>query len=1148
MFGVMIMTEEKAKKDLRTAKKSVDSPKRKTVSDSAKSKKKVESSKKTNSTKKESTNTRKTAGSKPNKKKESLKKQVIVNDELLSNNLPSAQNEIKRTEREKSSNLDDSTPKVKKNKKSKKKTTAGMPDLEIDKVKNEVISADIHEKTETDSNVIPLTPQNEVMDENTSTNEPLTETLENQSVTVPKEEEEEISEEHEQVSDSVKLDTSTIPPQQPTEESKESTKLHSFEKNKKRFSIALLFFNIRFFFEETWLKISYAFTSLASSISSLFISNKSKKKIKKTSPENETQDDLRTFEVSTSKDVNYEEDFEKTLVLKKISDFEDHKPSPPEKKTSKLKVFFAGFIIFLICIGLVVGSFGIGIITKITANGPELNLNDFIGQESSKIYDGDGNVIAELGAYLRENITYNDLPECVVDAFVAIEDSRFFEHNGFDLPRFTKAFLENIKTMSFSQGGSTFTMQLVKNTYFSIDDIHSSTIAQKSIDRKVQEIDLALRIENDMSKVEIFEKYLNKLNFGGNIRGVQKASLYYFGKSVNEINLSEAALLAGIINRPNDYNPYNYLENATQRRDTVLNMMSYHGYITPAEADLAKSIKVEDLLVGEQRTYNRTENQYQSYIDAVVQEVQQLTGKDPALASMKIYTYMNVDVQSTIDGIQDGTIPIPFPDDLMQVAMISMNNQTGAILGVGGGRNYDGARLLNRATSNFKQPGSAVKPFLSYALAFEHLYWSSNHVLTDRPMTYKGSSLVLKNFDRKYRGDVLLNQAVGQSLNIPAIDTLQQVIDEIGKEKIVEYMQTIGFTKVTNENFDISYAIGGSTYETTVLEMAGAHAMLINKGIYNKPHTVEKIVMQDGSVIYPDKQNVKVLSTGTAYLSSELMRYAVEGPYFNYMQILKNKDYPVYAKTGTTDWGKDGLRFGIPQGAAKDKWMISSTTQFTNAVWLGYDKGVKDKATYFNGYKSGLNIPGKISKILMDTVQSTSSIIPEAIPKPDDIEEITYVLGSWPYAYPESWMGSDVLTTALIRKGHPPLTSIQESIPDDLTNTLSSLNVTTLEDGSLAVTWGVSGRCSGGIKDLTLNDGKNYIPASGACIFDPSIAIGYPSYFATVYVDEVPLYNITGTGGYYQGWPGDLYGTVKVCGGFSTETGTSNTMCSYVTY
>ncbi|MEG0404098.1 MAG: transglycosylase domain-containing protein [Anaerorhabdus sp.] len=837
-------------------------------------------------------------------------------------------------------------------------------------------------------------------------------------------------------------------------------------------------------------------------------------------------------------------DIDETIIFKKITDdYQESEYEPkPKKKVSLGKKITASIIIIIICIGLIIGGVGLGILSQILSKTPELNLSDFTGAESSKIYDGDGAVVAELGAYLRENITYDDLPEAVVDSFVAIEDSRFFTHPGFDLPRFTKAFIENIKSMSFGQGGSTFTMQLVKNTYFSIDDIKNSVVAEKSIDRKVQEIYLALKIENDFSKEEIFEKYLNKLNFGGNIRGIQKASLYYFGKDICDVNLSEAALLAGIVNLPNKYNPYNYLELATQRRDTVLDMMAYHGYITKDESNLAKAIKVEDLLVGEEKTYNRTDSQHQSYIDAVIEEAQELTGKDPALSSMKIYTYMNQDVQNVIDSIQDGTAKIPFPDDLIQTAMISMDNRTGAIIGIGGGRNYEGARLLNRATSGFKQPGSAVKPFLSYALAFENLYWSSKHVLTDRPYTYRGSSLVLKNFDGKYRGDVMIDRAVAESLNIPAIDTLQQVIDAIGNEEVVKYLQTIGFSKVTNDNFDISYAIGGSSFETTVKEMAGAHAMLINSGVYNEPHTIQKIVMQDGTTIYPENQNVKVISTGSAYLVSELMLFAVNGPYYNYMQVLK-RGYPVYAKTGTSDWGKDGMVYGIPKGASKDKWMIASSTQFTNAVWVGYDKGIKGKGTYFNSYKSGLNLTGKISVMLMDAAEKTSSTTPKAIERPSDIEDITYVLGSYPYAEVTDTT-TYMAVTAEIRKGHPPLAPLSASGLKE-TPILSGINAYLNPDGSLSVAWHVNGQCANGTKDLTLNDGKNYIQASGACLFDPAIAGGGTSYFGTVYIDEVPLYNISSDNGYYSGWPGDLYGTIKVCGGATNKYGTSESQCAY---
>ena len=209
---------------------------------------------------------------------------------------------------------------------------------------------------------------------------------------------------------------------------------------------------------------------------------------------------------------------------------------------------------------------------------------------------------------------------------------------------------------------------------------------------------------------------------------------------------------------------------------------------------LAKSIRVEDLLVGEDYTISESGGPYQAYVDAVIEEVKQITGKDPALTPMKVYTNMDRTVQEQIDAIQNGE-NIEYPDELMQIAIVSMDNQTGEIRGLGGGRNYSGARLLNRAISQFKQPGSAVKPFLSYALAFEHLGWATDHVITDRPIVYRGTKKVINNFDGQYRGDVTLQQAVGQSLNTPAIQTLQEVIDTIGRSKVIDYLQSLGFSR-----------------------------------------------------------------------------------------------------------------------------------------------------------------------------------------------------------------------------------------------------------------------------------------------------------------------------------------------------------------
>ena len=711
-----------------------------------------------------------------------------------------------------------------------------------------------------------------------------------------------------------------------------------------------------------------------------------------------------------------------------------NKPKKKKRRGSLGKKIAIFFVYFLLIAGLAVGGGGLYIASEMIKDAPEISLNDFEGLESSQIYDQDGILITELGAYLRENITYEDMPNSLIDAFVAIEDSRYFEHPGFDVPRFAKAALENLKSKSFGQGGSTFTMQLVKNTYFQVDDLENSTIAEKSVDRKVQEIWTALKLEKQIDKKQIFQLYLNKLNFGGNIRGVQKAAQYYFGKDAKDLSLGESALLAGIINRPNAYNPYENLDYATNRRNTVLDMMVYHGYITEMEADLAKSIRVEDLLVGEDYTVSESGGPYQAYVDAVIEEVKQITGKDPALTPMKVYTNMDRTVQEQIDAIQKGE-NIEYPDELMQIAIVSMNNQTGEIRGLGGGRNYSGARLLNRAISQFKQPGSAVKPFLSYALAFEHLGWATDHVITDRPIVYRGTKKVINNFDGQYRGDVTLQQAVGQSLNTPAIQTLQEVIDTIGRSKVVDYLQSLGFSQVNNDNFDTGYAIGGSSFQASATEMASAHAAMVNGGRYVKPHTISRIEFNDGTADYvADHDGKQVISEEAAYMSSTLMQYCVEGPYFNYMQVLK-RSYPVYAKTGTTDWGKDGLRFGIPEGAAKDKWMIASTSQTTNVVWVGYDKGVKDEGTYFNNAKSKLNIPGQICELLLDANYDEADP-PKALTRPDGVENITHIIGTFPYASLDG-VDPSLSTTGLIKKEYNNLVSPWGNSEQKLESTVS---------------------------------------------------------------------------------------------------------------
>ncbi|MBR2829719.1 MAG: transglycosylase domain-containing protein, partial [Solobacterium sp.] len=753
-----------------------------------------------------------------------------------------------------------------------------------------------------------------------------------------------------------------------------------------------------------------------------------------------------------------------------------HNEQKKKKRRHDIFVFFTCLLVVLVMIEVIGGVTGLLLVNSMLEDSPELKVEDFVSQESSLIYDAQGNVITEVGVYYRENVPYEMCPESLVDAFLAIEDSRYFTHFGFDIPRFTKAALENLKNHNFGQGGSTFTMQLVKNTYFSIDSMDASntgTERTKSIEYKVQQIALAIQLDRLMNKKEIFQLYLNKLNFGGRIRGVERASTYYFGKHCYELSLPESAMLAGIINLPNGYNPYYHLDDAAYRRNQVLDAMAYHGYITAEECALAKKVKVEDLLIGETRAAD-TNSRYQSYIDVALDEAERLTGEDPTIRGMEIYTYMQPSVQTEIEAIQNEETAVAFPDELMQVAIISLDNRNGAIVGIGGGRNYDGARLLNRATMNYKQPGSSIKPVLSYALAYEYLGYSLDEILLDKPITYPQESMVLVNATGKYTGDVTIKDAVGSSLNIPAILTLQRVVDAVGKDKVVNYLNSIGFSRVTKDNFHLSFAIGGTLFETTVKELAGAHAMLINGGVYNEPHTIAKIVMQDGTEYYPQNQNRQVLSSGSAWLTCQLMENNVSGTYWNYMDILR-RSYPVYAKTGTTDWGRDGIPYGIPIGQMKDKWMVASTSHYTNCVWVGYDMAVAGKQTYYTNYKSQLNIPGNINRLLLNVEEDLSEDLPEPVKKPEDVIDVRYVYGSWPHVQAESWMDPANLITSQESKAGleaKPLMSSEEFRASLKKDGDDKLGITATYDqyGTLHVTWGTNGDfCAGGKRNISLH-------------------------------------------------------------------------------
>ncbi len=688
-----------------------------------------------------------------------------------------------------------------------------------------------------------------------------------------------------------------------------------------------------------------------------------------------------------------------------------------EKKQKKKLRKTTIFLIVVLSIYLVIGLITAGGYTYFMQGAPKMNLIDYVGEEGTKIYDSNDNLITEIGLYQRNNVKYTDLPECLIDAFLATEDSRYFKHRGFDAPRMIQSLIDNIRSSSFRSGGSTFTMQLVKNTYFTIDAGEDSVEREKTISYKVQQISIALQTERILSKKEIFALYINRLNFGANIRGIQRASEYYFAKDCQNLNVAESALLAGIINLPNTYNPYRYLDYATQRRDTVLRLMLSHGYISQDEYNLYSSIKVEDMLAGENNyRMQNYDSSYQFYIDQVIQEAMKITGEDPYYVSMEIHTAMSRNLQDAIYAIQNGNSEVHFPDDAMQSAIACLDNTNGEIVGLGGGKNADGSMLLNRATQMYKQPGSSIKPVLSYALGFEYLGYSLDEILEDKPVTYNNRTLV--NSTGSYWGRVNIRDALAYSLNMPSVITLQKVIDTIGEEAVVQYLQNLGFSQVTSESFGLLYAIGGNECVASPLEMAVAHATMINHGTYQEPHCIRSIKRKKEGIVNPEIQTRQVLSSGSAYLVDVLMENNVSCGLNNSMDILQ-RPYPVYAKTGTTDWGRDGLQYGYPVAASKDKWMIASTSKYTNAVWVGYDQASSDVQAWFDNAKTAANLPGNINNLLLGYEETMSDEVSHGVQRPADVVDITYTYQT----YPHRNLGYNLITSQVSQSGldHVPL-------------------------------------------------------------------------------------------------------------------------------
>lgn len=623
--------------------------------------------------------------------------------------------------------------------------------------------------------------------------------------------------------------------------------------------------------------------------------------------------------------------------------------------------------------------------------------------ESTIMYDNKGNEFTTLGIMTddilqkREKISYDEFPQVLVDALIATEDSRFFQHNGVDLARFLKA--SALQLLGKDAGGaSTLTMQVSKNNF---TDTTSHGI--KGIIRKFRDIYVSVfQIEKNYTKQEIIEFYLNDNCMGETNYGVEQGSQYYFGKSARDLSLTEAALLVGLFQSPNGYNPYVYPEKAETRRNTVLNLMVRHGYITKEEADIAKSIPVESLLSGDG---GKELDQYYGFSRTVYEEAIKLTGLDPYVTPMKIYTTLNIDVQDGINKALAGET-VKWKDDVVQAGIAVTDVNTGAVIAIGAGRNRTTSQSFNFATQARRQPGSTAKPLFDYAPGIEFENWSTYQLFTDEKWSYTNGPEV-NNWDNKYSGLMTMKSALAVSRNIPALKAFQS----LNKSKILEFVTSLGIEpEVENGFLHEAHAIGGFT-GVSPLQMAVAYASFANGGYYIEPYTITKIeIRSTGEVFEYKHQKNRVMSEATAYLMNNMLVYAVNNGFNGGAKL---SGVQVAAKTGTSNYSREYVKEKGLSSSINDLWTVAYTPEHSIALWYGYERASKEYQHSRSGYNTQKE---NIMRAVMKYIPKTS----KTFKVPGTVVSVDVEKGTWPAMLPSAYTPSDLITKEVFIKGTEP--------------------------------------------------------------------------------------------------------------------------------
>lgn len=585
--------------------------------------------------------------------------------------------------------------------------------------------------------------------------------------------------------------------------------------------------------------------------------------------------------------------------------------APPKSGSLKKTLLGIATIFSVMIVGV-----GCGFLTASINTKPNL-ADDIRPPASSQIYDINGNLIANVhAAENRVPVSLNKIPKNLQNAFVAVEDARFYEHSGIDPRGILRAVWSNISDRGVSEGGSTITQQLAKNAYLT---------QERTLKRKIQEMFLALQLERQYTKQEILELYLNQIYFGQGAYGVQAAAQTYFGKNVEDLDLSECAMLAGIPKSPNYFSPLNNLAAANERKAVVLDQMEKYQYINAATASKTKQEALK--LV---KKNPKGDSSFAAYfIDYVTQKLIDKYGADAVYKDgMKIYTSLDIDMQKAAEAAMQ-QLPNYYTDanglQQPQGALVAIEPGTGYVKAMVGGRGSD---QFNRAVMAERQPGSAFKPFV-FAAGLESKM-TPGTIIEDSPITIGDWSP--QNYERSFSGKVTMRTVAENSINVPTVKIAQKV----GIDKPIYYAQEMGVSSMVlngpQNDRNLATALGGLTKGITPFELASAYGTFANKGVHTSPVVIVKIVDRNGKVIeQAEHQERSVISEKSAYLLTDMLKGVITRGTGGAANIGR----PAAGKTGTTS-------------DYKDAWFVGYTPDLVAAVWIGNDDN-----TVMNGMTGG---------------------------------------------------------------------------------------------------------------------------------------------------------------------------------------------------